>query len=745
MTSKSSFFNLMWEDFRRRIALLSCVTVLFFFIFPVGSMMNVDNYTRNPATDLSGAVDMAATNKYIYNYFISAHDALGGVFVLTSIIAVVSAVSAYGYLHNSKKSDFYHSLPVSRTKLFTVAAANSLLMTAVPYIVMAMPSAAIIAVKSGYTGCFTYAAANVFYGMCFFTLTFMTAALAMLLTGTTLTGLLAAAVLLVGGPVLILTLDTMMETYFWSYLRIDEFMDAMIARTSPLLWAEAGGGTVLSRAIVALLAAIVLFALCLKLYNMRQSELAGTPVVFKPIKAPAKMLVTIPVALLCGVFAGSMTDHSDIWTVFAIISGAVIIHSIIEVIYNADFRKLFSHRLQLVFCLAASLFAYVFFRFDLAGYDRYQPDMSKVESAAVYSYSMEQIYGNEDYLEISADGEDVYTTHNRDELDVLNDMHIRDAAGLKRIGDISSAGIENFKAIKDQGGKNDRYYYGTDNELWFTPISVAWRLDNGRTVYRRYNFDLSQVSADIEAIHDSAEFKTAVYPILRKNTEETNDITGVKYKDAFGIHTLEADLDASVYSKELAGLTAEDRRHESPIAAIQFRTDKMKLMEDILKENSTDTSFIDDTGNYPIYPSFTGTIDLLNRYGAELNAGLNTDNILSIVIEDTHEYNGVEDESGRPMQAKPELVVTDKAQIQEVLDALVYNINMENKLNPKYYGLYAELKFDKSGSALKGQQPDYSSFVNGLSFDSDKIPQFVRDYFEIDDETLSDSTEHVAW
>lgn len=817
--AKSSFFNLMRENFKRRIALPTCVSVLFFFIFPVSSMMNADNYMRNSAMTLSGAVDMAATNKYIYNYFISAHDALGGVFVFTTIIAVVSAVSAYGYLHNSRKTDFYHSLPVSRAKLFTISALNSLIMTAVPYIVMAMLSAAIIAAKSGYTSCFSYAAVNVFYGMCFFTLTFMTAALAMLLTGTALTGVLAVAVLLFGGPALILTVDTMMETYYWSYLRIGELMDAMIARTSPVLWAEVGGGTVMFRAIIAVIAAAILYVLCLKLYNMRHSELAGTPVVFKPIKAPIKMLVTIPGALLCGVFAGSMSGHSDIWTVFAIVCGVVIIHSIIEIIYNADLKELFSHRLQLGVCLVVSLFAYAFFRFDLAGYDRYQPDMSRVESAAVYSYSMEQVYGNEDYLEISADGEDVYLSHSRNELDVLNDMHITDKAGLKRIDDISTAGIETFDMLKQAGGKNDRYYYGTaEDELGFSPISIAWHLDNGRTIYRRYNFDLNKVSADIEAIHDSLEFKMAVYPILRKNAEGINDIVGIKYKDAFGTHTLEADLDEdaniagvkalsattstandsgtaiaagadaaaaeteteissesnslsaasdvsagnanaaasasdsraaadifNIYTKELAGLTAETRRQESPVAGIQFRTYKMQLMEDILKRNSGYVSLIDDTCNYPIYPSFTDTIEALKEYGAELNAGLSADNILSIVIEDTHEYNGVEDESGRPKKAKPELVVTDKGEIQEVMDSLAYNINMENELNPKYYGLYAELKFDKSGSSFKGQQPDYNSFVNGVSFDSDKIPQFVREYFEIDDETLYDSTGRVAW
>ncbi len=782
MNSESSFFNLMKADFRRRIALPVCVTVLFFFIFPIGSMMNADTYMRNPVTTASGAVDAAATNKCIYNYFTSAHDALGGVFVFMTIIAVISAVSAYGYLHSSRKTEAYHSLSVSRTKLFTVAAVNSLIMTAVPYMLMAMISAAIIAAKSGYTDCFSYAAVNVFYGLSFYTLIYMTAALAMLLTGTVLTGLLAALFLLCGGPALILTVDAMMETYFWSYLRIDELMDALIARTSPVLWAEVGGGTVLFRAVVALIIAALLFVLCLKLYNMRRLELAGTPVVFKPIKAPVKILVTIAGALLCGILAGSMSDHSDTWTIFAIICGAVIIHSIIEIIYNADFKKLFSHRLQLVCCLIAALMSYAFFRFDLAGYDRYMPDMSKVESAAVYSSSMEQIYGNEDYLELSADGEDVYISHYRDEIDVLNDMRIRDESGIKRAADISSAGIENFKTLKQAGGKNDRFYYGTDeNELWFSPISIAWHLDNGRTIYRRYKFDLSQVSADIEAIHDSAEFKTAVYPVLSKNDEQIAEITGLKYKDAFGIHGLEADWDAdadiaeedsaptstsviagaaealgtgngstaaeifAIYTKELAGLTAETRRHESPIGAIQFRTDKMQHMDEVLKEHDGYVGLVDDTGNYPIYPSFTGTIWALKEYGAELNAGLDAEHISAIVIEDALEYNGVEDESGNPVQAKPELVVTDKDEIREVLEGLIYNVNMTNELDPRYYGLYAELKFDRSGDINKGESLDYSSFVNGLSFASDKVPQFVREYFEIDDEQLADSTAHVMW
>ncbi len=49
------------------------------------------------------------------------------------ILAVTCGVSMFAYLHNRRKVDFYHSLPISRSRLFAVNYATGALCALVPY------------------------------------------------------------------------------------------------------------------------------------------------------------------------------------------------------------------------------------------------------------------------------------------------------------------------------------------------------------------------------------------------------------------------------------------------------------------------------------------------------------------------------------------------------------------------------------------------------------------------------------
>ena len=51
------------------------------------------------------------------------------------VAAVVLAASGFSYLHSKKKTDFFHSLPISREMLYTVTCLDGILYLAVPYLV----------------------------------------------------------------------------------------------------------------------------------------------------------------------------------------------------------------------------------------------------------------------------------------------------------------------------------------------------------------------------------------------------------------------------------------------------------------------------------------------------------------------------------------------------------------------------------------------------------------------------------
>ena len=199
MTSKSSFFNLMKENFKRRTALPAIATLIFFFAMPIASLLVSDNYLRQLEIGASAA-DIANAKALIYRGFIDTHNAAGGLLILIILLAFISGISAFSYLHNGRKTDFYHSLPISRNRLYAVAVVNSILMIGIPYLIMAVASALIIGNRSGHTGCLSYALMNYLYGMCFFILFFATTVLAMMLTGTRLTGVMGTALLMSYGP-----------------------------------------------------------------------------------------------------------------------------------------------------------------------------------------------------------------------------------------------------------------------------------------------------------------------------------------------------------------------------------------------------------------------------------------------------------------------------------------------------------------------------------------------------------------
>ena len=96
-----------------------------------------------------------------------------------------------------------------------------------------------------------------------------------------------------------------------------------------------------------------------------------------------RILLTMLSALGLGLFFYMMRSSMG-WAVFGILFGGGICHCVVEIIYHFDFKKLFSHKLQLVCCLVASLLIMVVFRYDLLGYDRYLPKAGQVREAAVH-------------------------------------------------------------------------------------------------------------------------------------------------------------------------------------------------------------------------------------------------------------------------------------------------------------------------------------------------------------------------
>ena len=130
MTSNSSFFDLMRENFKRRYWSAALSLLVYFFVYPVAALLFAGDalapdsvgyleslYGREAALRIARMQLLDEWEKWV-----SAENSfIAGVLLL---MAAALVFSGFRYLHSRQQTDFYHSLPVSRTRLFLAVNLN---------------------------------------------------------------------------------------------------------------------------------------------------------------------------------------------------------------------------------------------------------------------------------------------------------------------------------------------------------------------------------------------------------------------------------------------------------------------------------------------------------------------------------------------------------------------------------------------------------------------------------------------
>lgn len=690
MTSRSLFFKYMKENTKQRIWSLALALLLCFFVFPVATALNISTIFRPENLNSSGLpaeLALAQAQQDFTREMLRVYSMKGGAlaFMLT-MSAVVLAASGFAYLHSKKKTDFYHSLPIRREMLYAVTCLNGFLYMAVAYIGFLTIAAVMIRAKGVPFDWGSLYLASVEH-LCFFALVYMTAIMAMLLTGNLVVGLLGTGVLFSWGPLICMTISAYFSEYFTTFYGDDSFLLALSERTSPVAWyVEACMSSQPGRmALWAMLAAAVLFFLGMFLYRRRPSEAAGHAMAF-PITEPIiRFLIVVPSSLLLGAMFHSMM-YEDGWTVFGLVCGLLLVSCIIEIIYHFDFRSLFAHKRQLLVSAVFVGVVFVIFRFDLFGYDRYLPATEKLASGGIYSDLLDpeatsQYHSTVEYTE----GWYGVTFDAMPSSTLAGQMQISDDQGLELLHTIAAQGVHDAAEARDRFLRgHGRSYDVEDGDEAFHNVTIAWHLRNGRTVYRSYRVNVSGVKTALEAVYDLDAYKMAMYPVLSLTAD---DVAGINYKEedeCSHVKLSGADVKAALlaaYQEELKALTSETRAHEMPIAEIQFKTNENQALIQKLRDEGGNYTLFNHYYYYPIYPSFTKTIALLRACGVEVGGMVTPEKTASITLS----YQGVEVSEDEMAPADTELgqrqrkylsddrratlTVTDPEQIREILAA----------------------------------------------------------------------------
>lgn len=731
MTSKTLFFNLMREDFKKKIWVIVVALITFLFVGPTHMLMRMEDMYNNGymvKEEINASILYYMSPEYFGNSMIPA------------AMAIVLGIAGFTYLFSKKKVDMYHSIPVKREKLFFSSYLNGIIAFLFVYLVTLLISIISLVMQGHLTGEVWQAIGITFIGeIVNFLFFYHVTILAVMLTGNLLVCMAATAVLLLYVPLVSLLLEDFFESYFLTYSVSYEygFTNLVPLMLRPVMspitfltyFGTAYGDTtgevsMTAGLILAFLMSAVILAAALFLYKKRPSEVAGKALSYRIAEPIVRIMVVIPVALGGGKYIQSMGNRlTSFWFWFGLLFTGILCHAIMEVIYRFDFKAVLNHKIQLAGSLVVAVLLALCFQFDWFGYDQYIPREDQIESAAIVFHSIDtDINGYQ--IQKNADGTDRLVYADKEKV-FLDNMKLEDKAAVLSLAKI---GIEqlDYSYIRDQGVPIARAsLFGREMAVNVSEVSaeaeeltninyvIRYRLHNGKEINRYYAVTLSSAFDTMAQIYDSQAYKDVAYQLTQ--IIDKNVITRVNCVNVWGDKAVSVTGDnmqdlLKIYTEEMKGLTLETLQKELPV----LRVDCMYRTND----------YEDSMYGYYIYPSFHKTLAFIKNMGVDEEAWgneLQADKVEQIIVYD---YGYLPEANDYYMKDNNELIyrtengADDQKKIAELCDNLVLTSFMWS--NQVLYPVEHNIEFQITYANMKGM--DYNGSANILD---GKVPAFV--------------------
>ncbi len=612
MTSRSSFFKLMWEDLRQRLWTIVLAFVVFVLPVPIIIAMMV-------TSDDSSVRDLPQMLQAQNVWFV----------IVTVTGALICAVSGFGYLFSKKKVDFFHALPVKRTRSFLIRYLNGVLIYLVPYLVMLLVSFLIIAVSGNFdTEVLCTAMQGFVVHFLGYLIVYTTFILCVVAAGN-LVVFFAVSGWCFGITAITVYLYNAFESAFFDTY---SYYSDVYSRLHALRFLSPGYfyvNTVIhpetSMLLQELLCTAILFAVALLLYRIRPSEGAGKAIAFPELKPVFRVSAVVLSGSCIGLLFYYMADsyregQLPGWMIFGTILGVLLGHMFIESVYHYDIRKCFAHKLSMFVCTAVSVTFVLLMRYDVVGYDRYLPDRKKLASVAIDVTGLDG-YGN-----------------------ILKYVEQKDDKGIENISKIhemSLTEIETVYPYLETLVKDTEEYWDSTRKVhgnWLT-VEVAYRLKNGKTVYRMYR-SAGLREEVLAPVYESPEYKQCQYAGVYTIPAETLQTVTAKYamnQIAMRMSLEEKEELLEILQREVGRLTLEEKTKNVPVASL--------TMSVVIASRRS-------TVDVPLYASYTETLQFLEARGfsTEKNYEWTGDETMSLFWnysgEDTNSVEGYYSDDG---------------------------------------------------------------------------------------------------
>lgn len=518
MTSKNfSSKGLLGNSMRRSLWALVLSGVGFFLSLLLPALMTMQNALEQRVLDLK-EIPQAHVEINWQNAMNNAASMLSGgnlfVKIVFIVLAVVCGVAMFAYLHSRQKVDFYHSLPISRTRLFANNFLTGVVCTFSTYLVMlAITVACAYAMGCGEAVRWDEIGGAILCNLIVFLLIYALTVLTTVICGNTIITLLLLAWVFFS-PMLVRVLQ---------FCLFDKFYDTFTANAGQLVGAIRltpvvqyfvlhgthyigehvmgilqPGESALGLLVGYLIAAAVVTALALFLFRIRKSERAGTALAFTTTKLPIKVYMCLVMGVAFGWVFGMIAGNFWFWP--GLVVGTVLFHWIVEIIYAFDFRAIFARPLHLLAILVVLVAGMLAMQFDVTGYDTWLPDRDDLTA-----------------VDINGSGEPALT----------------DPSNIDAVHRLMELGVQTM-----QEEDTDE-----DNSLSYTFVTVNCQMGS-RTAARQYILpETEEVNALLDQIEQSEEYKRAKWPLFNFDTTSTDPerqpMITVNVETADGISSVE--------------------------------------------------------------------------------------------------------------------------------------------------------------------------------------------------------------
>ena len=580
------------------------------------------------------------------------------IFKITLIIAaLVMGWAFYSYMHSKKQVDLYHSLPVSRTRIFLSNFLAGNISFVIIYLGNLFLAAAVISVI-GFGADIDYLELlrNFAMNTVYFNLIFSVSILAGLITGTRLIHVLMTFVILEYVQLFLVLFSEYMKFFFSTFYARAVFTDDLIMNLSPVtsLFMEMESFSFTMTANVLVLACIIL--LNVYIFNLRPSESAGKSIIRNRLLETVKYMV-----LTAGTMAGGLifneVGQGRSWMIFGLVFSGFVGHCILECLLSFDMKRIFRNKGKLVILMCALAIAFLVMDRDVAGYDMRIPETGSIESVSINP--------------VSFDSYASYNLADYDEIDRMESIRLSNPDTIKAVTEIAEISVKN-----QEKHESDKNFVSGDH----FQLAVKYNLKDGKSLTRYYSHAPAASALEVFAdIYDTSEFKYRYYPLMSLKPEEiikaTAEFPGFVNPDnknsyeseIRGSEKMKALLSAA--QNDLINMSSSKLKNNSPVALLTFF-----VQDDIKGRYAQDSQRRIEV---PVFREYIKTLSVLASLGYRIETDFFEDMVEYIELYSYDDSASAKPDYPQTVDVKESVkVLREKAEIEKFFTEYISGINI---------------------------------------------------------------------